>query len=383
MKKIFKTIFFIGMVHAYGQVLFISNNSSVTVASSSVLSSVDSLINYGIITNDGNLVMSSGWLNFGTYNPGSGRITFNGLGEQIINHNAQSFSRLVIDGGGIKRYLADIVIENELQLINGFLVAENNSRIIINPAASVINASDASHISGSVSILNRTGPFIIPIGNGVRLLPVRVNGNSLNATFEVVDFGSPQSFAFSGQELSAIVQSRYWRVQADNGSLGPGQIGLRLSGDENLPAVSDSRLAVIQSPSSNIFFRPLGSVNHSASHIEEGFVMNMNEFTEDIITLGILSEDIVVYNAISSNDDGRNDVLLIWNIEAYPNNRVSIFNRWGDLVFETRGYNNDTNAFRGYANVSGNSRLPAGTYFYIIDRGDGSPRVTGYLSLKN
>ncbi len=379
MKTLIKIILFTGMVHAYSQVLFISNGSSVTVASNTILSSVDSLINYGIITNDGNLVMSSGWLNFGTYNPGSGRITFNGTGEQIINHNAQSFSRLVIEGGGIKKYLADIVIENELQLTNGFLVAENNSRIIINPGASVIDASNASHINGAVRILNRTGPFIIPTGNGLRLLPVRINGSSLTATVEVVDFGSQQSFAFSNQELSAIVQNRYWRVQVDNGSLGPGQIGLRLSGDENLPAVPDSRLVVVQSPVSNIFFRPSGS----ASRVEEGFIMNVNEITEDVITLGILSEGIIVYNAVSANEDGRNDILLIWNIEAYPDNRVSIFNRWGDLVFETRGYNNDTNAFRGFANVSGNSRLPTGTYFYVIDRGDGSPRVTGYLSLKN
>lgn len=379
MKTLIKAIFFTGMFHAFGQVLFISNGASVTVASNTTLSSGDNLINYGILSNDGNLVMSSGWLNFGTYNPGTGLITFNGMGEQIINHNAQSFSRLVIDGGGVKKYLADIVIENELQLTNGLLVAENNSRIIINPGASVINASNASHISGKVRVLNRTGPFIIPVGNGLRLLPVRINGNTINATIEVVDFGGPQSFAFSGQELSAIVQNRYWRVQVDNGSLGPGQIGLRLSGDENLPVVPDSRLAVVQSPASNIFFRPLGSSNLS----EEGFIMNMNEFTEDIITLGILSEGIVVYNAISANDDGRNEVLFIWNIEAYPNNRVSIFNRWGDLVFETRGYHNDTNAFRGFANVSGNDRLPTGTYFYVIDRGDGSPRVTGYLSLKN
>lgn len=91
-----------------------------------------------------------------------------------------------------------------------------------------------------------------------------------------------------------------------------------------------------------------------------------------------------MYNAISANDDDKNRILRIANIELYPKNKVSIFNRWGDKVFEVAGYdnNNDQKRFTGNSNVGGNSALSAGTYFYNIDKGDGSPVVNGFLSLK-
>jgi hypothetical protein len=74
--------------------------------------------------------------------------------------------------------------------------------------------------------------------------------------------------------------------------------------------------------------------------------------------------------------------MRIGNITLYPKNIVSIFNRWGDKVFEVKGYDNDQKVFLGTSNVGGNKDLPAGTYFYTIDKGDGSPMVNGYLSLK-
>lgn len=81
--------------------------------------------------------------------------------------------------------------------------------------------------------------------------------------------------------------------------------------------------------------------------------------------------DIVPYNAISINDDGSNDIFYIKGIEAYPNNTVRIYNRWGVKVFEAHGYNNTTKVFRGLSNgrvtIEAPEKLPQGTYYYIIE----------------
>ena len=72
----------------------------------------------------------------------------------------------------------------------------------------------------------------------------------------------------------------------------------------------------------------------------------------------------------SPNGDGINDVWVIHGIENYPENIVSIYNRWGDMVFQTRSYNNSTNVFRGTANHlkgMGADQLPSGTYFFQIE----------------
>jgi gliding motility-associated-like protein len=96
-----------------------------------------------------------------------------------------------------------------------------------------------------------------------------------------------------------------------------------------------------------------------------------------------VSDSISVYNAVSPNGDGKNDILyleFIDVIEETRDNKVIIFNRWGSAVFEVEDYNNTTNVFSG-RNNNGNE-LPSGTYFYRIEYGGSRKADTGYLSLK-
>ena len=64
-------------------------------------------------------------------------------------------------------------------------------------------------------------------------------------------------------------------------------------------------------------------------------------------------------------------------------NKVTIFNRWGDKVFEVENYDNEVSGkrFEGI-NLSGNA-LPSGTYFYKIEFTEpGRKMMSGYLTLK-
>lgn len=77
------------------------------------------------------------------------------------------------------------------------------------------------------------------------------------------------------------------------------------------------------------------------------------------------------FNAITPNGDGRNDALVfdeLANSKDFPNNELIIFNRWGDIVYEVRPYDN---TWEG-TNSSGQP-LPDGTYYYILrlDIGEG------------
>ncbi|WP_209404581.1 Ig-like domain-containing protein [Pseudozobellia sp. WGM2] len=78
-------------------------------------------------------------------------------------------------------------------------------------------------------------------------------------------------------------------------------------------------------------------------------------------------------------------IFQITNIESFPNNTVRIYNRWGVLVFDTNGYDNGNNSFRGLstgrATINVNEELPVGVYFYTIDYMiDGDAKVkNGYL----
>ena len=88
------------------------------------------------------------------------------------------------------------------------------------------------------------------------------------------------------------------------------------------------------------------------------------------ITVNPYTANLEVFNGLTPNGDGLDDVFKILGIENYPNNSVEIFNRWGVLVYEAQGYNNQDRAFKGSSEgrvtVVQDDQLPEGTYFYIL-----------------
>ena len=90
---------------------------------------------------------------------------------------------------------------------------------------------------------------------------------------------------------------------------------------------------------------------------------------------------IEIPNVFTPNGDGINDVFIIEGIEDYPNNTVKFFNRWGNIVFQIQGYNNSDRVWRSDTNtgiIVGRKFVPDGTYFYVIDLGNGSRSMTGF-----
>jgi gliding motility-associated-like protein len=98
--------------------------------------------------------------------------------------------------------------------------------------------------------------------------------------------------------------------------------------------------------------------------------------------------DVIIHNYISLNDDGINEYFDLQGIENYPKNNLEIYNRWGVLVYETEGYNNNTKSFKGISEgrvtINSNAKLPEGTYYYNLKytKNNGiTVQKTGYLYL--
>jgi gliding motility-associated-like protein len=87
---------------------------------------------------------------------------------------------------------------------------------------------------------------------------------------------------------------------------------------------------------------------------------------------------VKIFNGVTLNGDGVNDYLIIENISEFPNNRLSIYNRWGSLLYDAKGYDN-LNKF--WPSTDEASKLVPSTYFYILDLGDGSKPIKGWLEL--
>jgi len=104
---------------------------------------------------------------------------------------------------------------------------------------------------------------------------------------------------------------------------------------------------------------------------------------EGVVFIDVTPAPFKIYNGLSPNGDFLNDYWRIDGIEAFPNNKVRVFDRYNNLIFETTGYNNSDNTWQGQTNhslVKGN--VSEGTYFYVVDLGDGSGLYSGYVVLK-
>ncbi|MFT5723369.1 MAG: gliding motility-associated-like protein, partial [Bacteroidia bacterium] len=71
---------------------------------------------------------------------------------------------------------------------------------------------------------------------------------------------------------------------------------------------------------------------------------------------------IIPNNVITPDGNQENDVWVIQNLENYPNNQVTVFDRWGREVYSQEGYSNDW----GATNYNGHL-LMDGTYYYVVE----------------
>ncbi|TDO22511.1 gliding motility-associated C-terminal domain-containing protein [Pedobacter duraquae] len=82
-----------------------------------------------------------------------------------------------------------------------------------------------------------------------------------------------------------------------------------------------------------------------------------------------------VLNVLSPNGDGKNDAWVIKNIDDYPNNTVSVYDRSGRQVFNEKSYKNTWNG------TYNGTPLAEGVYFYVIEYGNGIAPLKGALNI--
>ena len=89
---------------------------------------------------------------------------------------------------------------------------------------------------------------------------------------------------------------------------------------------------------------------------------------------------LTIFNEFTPNGDGTNDTFVIDCIERFTNNKLEVYNRWGNIVYSQANYVNDWDGTSNGRVVTNQSdQLPVGTYYYVLDLGDGSDPRVGWL----
>ena len=125
------------------------------------------------------------------------------------------------------------------------------------------------------------------------------------------------------------------------------------------------------------------SVSWNTGQTNDTIAVSPSETTLYIMTLSDncgfpLSDSTLVWvqcpvtppNVFTPNGDNRNEFFIIKNLEDYSNSKLTIYNRWGKIVYQNEDYLNDWNG----THYKSGKDVAAGTYYYIVE-----PNSTKYL----
>jgi gliding motility-associated-like protein len=150
------------------------------------------------------------------------------------------------------------------------------------------------------------------------------------------------------------------------------RIRLTLTFDATATARINGTLTPNDRPSYSI---PLDEGNNTVTVVvtaQDG--TTINTYTV-VVYRGANQKNLVVTNILTPNGDGKNDVWSIQDIQLFPNNIVTVYDRGGRTIYTKHGYTNDWNG------TYGGSPLTEGTYYYIVDLGPQQRKFNGYITI--
>lgn len=416
-KAIIPTILSVLTLPAISQ---ITNDGSVFfVQPGAIVYSEDYVLNEnnGQYDNSGDIYLEGDWINNGgntaLINSSPGTVIMNGGSQLITGSDVTRFYNLELNGGAsIKTMTIDAETENQLDLIDAELQTQDNIMYVTNPNTTAVlwtNGYVASNALGGYlsRATNSISAYQYPVGSsllsgiyrGVEITPSSASANEYAVRVADID----PSIDNSGTSASGAVgpfDRATKNAQIDNINSNFYHNIIRLSGTDDaavdvyyFSADGDyESMAQWQSASSQWETTNFANSNTTAGVVfgapnRISSIASLNNFAHDVFALNNLIRTITIPQFISPNGDGQNDVLDIENLHYYPENKLQVFNRWGNLVFEKDNYQND---WDGTANVDkgvnlligGDNPLPSGTYFYILDLGvEGLENYVGYVQI--
>jgi gliding motility-associated-like protein len=280
----------------------------------------------------------------------------NGSMNQVLNNvTPGSYSVSITDGNG-----CNVVANANVNDISNMMTSGN-----------IKNATCFNDSTGSVdlSVENGNEPLIYEWSNGAvsedisglmaGLYTVKVTDNMGCVQRDTFNITQPEKLQLT---LSPTIYTGGYNVSSFNGN----------DGGVTIAAVGGNQPYVYKwsngSDGETVTGLTAGSytVECNAGGCREKATINLNE-----------PLDLEMPTGFSPNGNGQNDYFVVHGLEAYPNNDLKIFNRWGNIVYNAMSYSNHWDG----VNNNGEA-LPDGTYFVILTINNGDKVLTGYVDLR-
>ena len=237
-------------------------------------------------------------------------------------------------------------------------VCQNANPFFINNANEINNAVGIGMYSG-LGIVNSNGLYN----------PKLVSGNNSYKIF--YNFKTALGCSDTASQNIEVLDTPYINAGNDKVILEGGQTTLNAfaSGNGNLSFLWSPNIGL----SNNLLLLPIATPTNSITY-KITVTQNNSCSSSDTVNIKVL-KSLLIPNAFSPNGDGINDTWIIPYLDSYPFSKIFIYNRNGQLVFETKNYITPWDG-----KINGKS-LPVATYYYIIEPGSGRMAYKGAVTI--
>jgi gliding motility-associated-like protein len=421
MKKKYTLILiaFIFSLNANNQIVFSNNSDTLHIDPQAIIYVEGDFVNQtnGEVNNYGTIHMSGDWSNNAPndvfYPFSTGLVRMYGASMQnITGLNPTKFYDLLLDGGmSTKNMLINSEVKNQLDVADAELQTNDNIIFVSNasPVSVLWNSGfvASNDLGGYLSrATNSTSNYVFPVGSyslsniyrGVEISPQTSDSNifavrlaPIDPTYDYVGIsatGATGGFdrAIKTTLIGEINDRFYHNISRFLGNTAANiQVNyFATDGEfESMAQWQDGINAWDRTSFNNV--SSFGAANLGSPDMVSNVALNA-DFNHDLFALNKIA-GILIPQFVSPNGDGLNDVLIIDNIEYFPNNKLEIFNRYGSLVYSKDSYDNTWGGLLKNENMPvynyKEGSLPSGTYFYVLDLGDDNYKpYTGYIQIQ-
>jgi gliding motility-associated-like protein len=291
------------------------------------------------------------------------KITWTGPGGFTANANAQFIASPAVAG---KYYVS---VASEAGCVN-----IDSTTVIVNARPVAVATAAGKICEGTSTRLTASGGSSYEWSPSTRLTATNISSptaSPLQTTTYIVSVSNQQGCADTASVLIQVISKPVAHAGSDKKIMEGESVSLNgtVSGAEVTfswtPAVAitgGNTLSPVVSPNGDQTY-----TLHAISNVGCGTATD-NVFVR-------VFKKVLVPNAFSPNGDGINDQWIIEALETYPEAALTVFNRYGQQVYSSKGYSRPWNGFHQ------GKPLPPASYYYVIDLKNGFPPMTGWVMI--
>ena len=375
-------ILLISLISSTAFAQFVNNGTTIIIQNNATVFVNGDFSNIsGSIVNLGNLTLTGNWSNNdaqGAFNVvSSGNVNFTGQNQTIGGSQPTFFPGVVLTGTGtgIKRLLIDASINGRLNLTDREFALDDKRLNVLNKNTDAIALTTGFISTNSRGILyrntNSISDYLFPLGSktsgSLRFRPVSLKvkdnlDNSFGVTFVNND---PSNEGFNRDQKRFDVNEVnpfYFHILDQNRGSSAADFSFYYDnpGDGNFnQLVNWIRFNLWEKAGISNPQPFMSTTNPELNHMMTySSMQTISSLPIALATITSNNDPITFFNSFTPDGDGINDRWEIKNIDLFPENDLTILNRWGSEVLKVKGYTNG-NAWDGLG-------INNGTYFYIL-----------------